>query len=152
MAPSSQGGPMSEIDLSKKVALLAKSQNITQKQIAEHCEISRITVHRFFSGKTEVRSSDFVKMVELMGINITGQLEHRLSPNSNGAASLSSQNADPLFSDIAIVLNNLKTTVRKALLEQILWWGQTSEQEPVLDAVNRLKKYIKENPSQLEEA
>ena len=142
---------MSELDLSKKVALLAKSQNITQKQIAEYCEISRITVHRFFSGKTEVRSSDFVKMLELMGINISGQLENRLS-NGNGTAILHSQNADPLFDDLAVVLNNLKYTVRKALLEQILWWGQTTDQEPVLDAVNRLKKYIKDQPSQLEEA
>lgn len=146
---------MSELDLSKKVALLAKSQNITQKQIAEHCEISRITVHRFFSGKTEVRSSDFVKMLELMGINISGQLENRLSngiSNGHGGAVLAPQNSDPLFEDIAVVLNNLKHTVRKALLEQILWWGQTTDQEPVLDAVNRLKKYIKDNPSQLEEA
>ncbi len=143
---------MSELDLSKKVALLAKSQNITQKQIAEHCEISRITVHRFFSGKTEVRSSDFVKMLELMGINISGQLENRLS-NGSVSTMLAPQTADPLFEDIAVVLNNLKHTVRKALLEQILWWGQTTDQEPVLDAVNRLKKYIKENnPSQLEEA
>lgn len=144
---------MSELDLSKKVALLAKSQNITQKQIAEHCEISRITVHRFFSGKTEVRSSDFVKMLELMGINISGQLENRLSGSRSTASILCPQSTDPLFEDIAVVLNNLKHTVRKALLEQILWWGQTTDQEPVLDAVNRLKKYIKENnPSQLEEA
>ncbi|OQW49223.1 MAG: hypothetical protein A4S09_03915 [Proteobacteria bacterium SG_bin7] len=143
---------MSELDLSKKVALLAKSQNITQKQIAEHCEISRITVHRFFSGKTEVRSSDFVKMLELMGINISGQLENRLSNGlSNGSTTLPSHSSDPVFEDIAVVLNNLKHPVRKALLEQILWWGQTTDQEPVLDAVNRLKKYIKDTPSQLEE-
>ncbi len=142
---------MVELDLSKKVALLAKAQNITQKQIAEHCEISRITVHRFFSGKTEVRSSDFVKMLELMGINITGQLENRLSSKDGGAAVLTPANSDPVFDDIAIVLNNLKSTVRKALLEQILWWGQTSETEPVVTAVNRLKKYIKDSPSQLEE-
>lgn len=143
---------MVELDLSKKVALLAKAQNITQKQIAEYCEISRITVHRFFSGKTEVRSSDFVKMLELMGINITGQLENRLSSKEGSAAVATPTQADPLFDDIAIVLNNLKHTVRKALLEQILWWGQTSDTEPVQTAVNRLKKYIKDNPSQLEEA
>lgn len=143
---------MSELDLSKKVALLAKSQNITQKQIAEHCEISRITVHRFFSGKTEVRSSDFVKMLELMGINVSGQLDNRLSSGNGIMLAANSAAADPLFDDLAVVLNNLKHTVRKALLEQILWWGQTTDQEPVLDAVNRLKKYIKDNPSQLEEA
>ncbi len=143
---------MAELELSKKVALLAKAQNITQKQIAEHCEISRITVHRFFSGKTEVRSSDFVKMLELMGINITGQLENRLSSKEGGVIAATPISADPLFDDIAIVLNNLKHTVRKALLEQILWWGQTSDTEPVVTAVNRLKKYIKDNPSQLEEA
>lgn len=143
---------MSEIDLSKKVALLAKANNITQKQIAEHCQISRITVHRFFSGKTEVRSSDFVKMLGLMGIDVTGQLDTRLSGSTTITSTDTLADDEPLSSDIAIVLSNLKQTVRKALLEQILWWGQTSSDEPVITAVNRIKKYIKENSTQLEEA
>ncbi len=140
---------MAELDLSKKVALLAKAKNITQKQIAEYCQISRITVHRFFTGKTEVRSSDFVKMLQLMGINVEKQIESSLSTGIPEIQSGSSA-AEPVFTDIAMVLNNLKTTVRKALLEQILWWGQTSNEEPILVAVDRIKKYIKENPSPVE--
>ena len=77
-------------------------------------------------------------------------MDTKLSGISSSATTIADD--EPLSGDIAIVLSNLKQTVRKALLEQILWWGQTSSNEPVITAVNRIKKHIKETSTQLEEA
>jgi transcriptional regulator with XRE-family HTH domain len=79
------------VTASEGTMLLAKKQKISQKQLAAYCNISRITVHRFFAGKTQVRAEVFVKMVELLGIDILGQLEaasfHELMSSSSSVAS-----------------------------------------------------------------
>jgi len=140
---------MTEIDLHKKVALLAKSKGVSQKELANYCKISRITVHRFLNGKTEIRSGDFVKMLELLGVDVVGNLDKNLlGLNIN---SLQTEKSEPLFSDVNLVLKNLKDTVRRALLEQITWWGQTSHQEDIVTASQRIKDYIRQNQIQLEE-
>lgn len=140
---------MTEIELYKKVALLAKSKKISQKELANYCKISRITVHRFLNGKTEIRSGDFVKMLELLGIDVTKNLESNLLGTENEANNI--EDSGPLFTDVNLVLKNLKNTVRRALLEQITWWGQTSPQEDIVTASHRIKDYIRQNQIQNEE-
>ncbi len=139
---------MIEIELHKKVAQLAKSKGVSQKELANYCKISRITVHRFLNGKTEIRSSDFVKMLELLGVDIVSNLEHKLL----GSDASDIQKNEPVFSDVNLVLKNLKNTVRRALLEQITWWGQTSHQEDIVIASQRIKDYIRQNQPQIEES
>jgi transcriptional regulator with XRE-family HTH domain len=137
---------MTELELHKKVALLAKSKGVSQKELAAYCKISRITVHRFLNGKTEIRSSDFVKMLELLGVDIVGSLEKTLLGNSISNAQ--AEKSEPVFSDVSLVLKNLKNTVRRALLEQITWWGQTSHQEDIVIASQRIKDYIRQTQPQ----
>jgi hypothetical protein len=68
-----------ELDIGPKVALLASKLRVKQTEIAEGCGISRISVNRFFRGRSEIRASDLVKVLETLGIDLNFEIDRRLT-------------------------------------------------------------------------
>ena len=62
-----------------KVAVLAKTKGLTQSFIAQKCTVSRITIHRFFKGETDLKATDLACLLKLLGIDLQTQLESALS-------------------------------------------------------------------------
>ncbi|NCN41512.1 helix-turn-helix transcriptional regulator [bacterium] len=60
------------------VGKLSKKLKVKQTDLAKKTEISRISVNRFFRGKSEVRASDLVQILELMGIDVEAQIYEKL--------------------------------------------------------------------------
>jgi transcriptional regulator with XRE-family HTH domain len=56
--------------LGRKLAVLAKLKGLTQEEIAQQCEISRISVNRFFRQHTEIRARDLNTLLQTLGINL----------------------------------------------------------------------------------
>jgi len=134
--------------LYKKLALLAKLQNVSQKRIAEGCGLSRISIYRFFSGKTELKVTDFVELLDILGLDVEKQVDARLTAKLNNQA----PSKEPVLADASLILKSLRSNVRKALLEQISWWGQSSPDREILTAVGRIKDHLRETPIPLEGA
>ena len=63
-----------------QVAQLASRMKVKQTRIAQDCEISRISVNRFFRGRSEIRASDLVNVLKVLGINLQEEIERRLEP------------------------------------------------------------------------
>jgi transcriptional regulator with XRE-family HTH domain len=61
------------------VGHLAKSKGITQVAVAKACGVSRISIHRFFKGQTELKATDFMNVLMLLGIDIKAQLSVAVS-------------------------------------------------------------------------
>lgn len=71
---------MEDTKLGQQVAQLANRLKVKQTRIAQDCEISRISVNRFFRGRSEIRASDLVNVLKVLGIDLEQEIERRLRP------------------------------------------------------------------------
>ncbi len=67
-----------QIDIGPRVAELASRLKVKQTRIAQHCDISRISVNRFFRGRSEIRASDLVNVLKVLGIDLELEIHRRL--------------------------------------------------------------------------
>ncbi len=72
---------MDDSKLGQQVALLANRMKVKQTRIAQDCEISRISVNRFFRGRSEIRATDLVNVLKVLGIDLKEEIERRLQPS-----------------------------------------------------------------------
>lgn len=63
-----------------QVAQLATRLKVKQTRIAQDCEISRISVNRFFRGRSEIRATDLVNVLKVLGIDLEHEIQRRLQP------------------------------------------------------------------------
>lgn len=61
-----------------RVAQLANRMKVKQTRIAQDCEISRISVNRFFRGRSEIRATDLVNVLKVLGIDLEQEIQKRL--------------------------------------------------------------------------
>lgn len=80
MALAGKGKTMESNKLGQQVAQLATQLKVKQTRIAQDCEISRISVNRFFRGRSEIRATDLVNVLKVLGIDLQSEIERRLSP------------------------------------------------------------------------
>ena len=66
--------------IGKRIAELASRMKVKQTRIAQDCEISRISVNRFFRGRSEIRATDLVNVLKVLGIDLEQEIDRRLSP------------------------------------------------------------------------
>lgn len=66
------------LKLGPQVAQLANRMKVKQTRIAQDCEISRISVNRFFRGRSEIRASDLVNVLRVLGIDLEKEIANRL--------------------------------------------------------------------------
>lgn len=71
---------MENTKLGQQVAQLANQLKVKQTRIAQDCEISRISVNRFFRGRSEIRATDLVNVLKVLGIDLEQEIGKRLAP------------------------------------------------------------------------
>jgi len=64
--------------LGKKLSKLAKRKGLTQEEIANKCEVSRISVNRFFREHTELRANDFKRLLSTLGIDLDTMIDRAI--------------------------------------------------------------------------
>ncbi len=65
--------------LGQQLSVLANLKGVSQATLAKECRISRISVNRFFRGRSELKAGDLLRLLSLLGINIQSEIEQRLS-------------------------------------------------------------------------
>ena len=68
--------------IGRRVAQLATRMKVKQTRIAHDCEISRISVNRFFRGRSEIRATDLVNVLKVLGIDLETEIQKRLYPQA----------------------------------------------------------------------
>lgn len=131
---------MAENSLGLKLSMIAKSKGYTQKVIAEKCGLSRITIHRYFNGKTDLRSHEMVKVLKILGIDLEQDIQQLIEGSITGIHVKKSS----IYNDISLVLQNLDDQTQKTLMEQISWWGQANNSIKEHSSLKRISEYIQE--------
>lgn len=123
-----------------RLSLLAQIKGISQTAIADQCGISRITINRFFTGKTELRSRDLIQVLELLGVSVEAQLNQMLERSMQGVQA--EEDEDTVIQDVSLILSGVGKRVQKTLLSQIQWWGRSAHSQQTRQAVNRLQVHL----------
>lgn len=69
---------LDEDTIGPRVAQLANRMKVKQTRIAQDCEISRISVNRFFRGRSEIRATDLVNVLKVLGIDLEQEIQKKL--------------------------------------------------------------------------
>ena len=121
------GQSVEQQQIGLRMATMAALAGKKQTDLANKCGVSRLTIHRFFKGHSEIKASDFIRLMALLGVNldsvITDKMQ-RLSKNSPTDTTI-----DPVLSDVMEVLCNLEKPVRRTLIESLLWWAEQNDVE-----------------------
>ena len=81
-----KGGRMDDESLiGPRVAALANRLKVKQTRIAQDCEISRISVNRFFRGRSEIRATDLVNVLKVLGIDLEEEIQRRLQTSTSNS-------------------------------------------------------------------
>lgn len=82
-ASNETGQTETDSQIGLRVAQLAHRLKVKQTRIAQDCEISRISVNRFFRGRSEIRATDLVNVLKVLGIDLESEIDKRLQPPAN---------------------------------------------------------------------
>lgn len=136
-----------DLYLGKKLSLLSKLKGMTQKDISILCQISRISVNRFFQSRSEIRAGDFVRLLSTLGIDLHAIIDRHLQ----GAAHQSAMPNEDVYSDLMTVFTKLDPQVKKTLIEQISWWGKSTADPLTTKAVHRIREHFSDdrNPNEM---
>ncbi|MCB0367147.1 MAG: helix-turn-helix transcriptional regulator [Bdellovibrionaceae bacterium] len=127
-----------EFGLSSKLALLAGMMKISQVEMANRCGLSRITVNRFFRGRTQIKASDLMELMDVLGIDLEQLVDRRIGEVMEGGP----ETNEDVFVDVARVLAGLDSQVKRTLLEQIHWWGRSAIEKSTRGAAERIQSYL----------
>jgi transcriptional regulator with XRE-family HTH domain len=97
---------------------ISKELGFSQQDVANHCGVSRITIQRFFSGKTEIGAMDLVKVLRLLGIDVVQLLKEQDHRVLNGK----SLEREASLHKAVSYLESFEPGVKDTIIEQIHWW------------------------------
>ena len=126
-------------NIGPKIAQLAKSKGFTQSQIAQKCGVSRITIQRFFNGKTEIRSGDLEKILNILNLDLSSDVDYLINSQRYQIPHSLTQ----VKGDLILLMESLSPEVRKTILDNICWWTETSDNDALQQSTQKLKSFVK---------
>ncbi len=127
-----------DLGLPSKLALLAGLMDISQVEMANRCGLSRITINRFFSVLTQIKTFDLAELMGVLGIDLEAHVDRRIGDFMGGVPAA----RDEIFVDVTRVLAGLDSQVKRTLLEQIHWWGKSALGKSAQGALERIQRYL----------
>lgn len=123
------------LDFGSKLSTLVRSLGITQEDLAKKCQISRVTLNRYFRGKTELRSKDLLQILSVLGVDIETKIDQKLQ-------GFKEHTSHPVYNELITLFESLDQLTKTTLLEQILWWSQLHTTQ--IPTTPRVNEYIKQ--------
>ncbi len=128
--------------LGSKLSVLAKNKGLTQERIAKECNISRVSINRFFRGKSDLRTHDLLRLLAVLDIHLENEIDLAFLENGGGRQRALSSEERTLYRDLIFILNSLSPLIQATLLEQICWWGRAQSEEVDPLSTSRTAQYI----------
>ncbi len=75
--------------LGQQLSVLASIKGVSQVDLAKQCQISRISINRFFRGRSELKAGDLMRLLTILGIDIQSKIEQELRSDLLGVAAMS---------------------------------------------------------------
>ncbi|MGE0764772.1 MAG: helix-turn-helix domain-containing protein, partial [Bdellovibrionales bacterium] len=73
-----------------QLSVLANIKGVSQVTLARQCKISRISINRFFRGRSELKAGDLLRLLTILGIDIQAEIEQHLKVDLLSKMSVSS--------------------------------------------------------------
>lgn len=73
--------------LGQQLSVLANLKGVSQVTLAKECNISRISVNRFFRGRSELKAGDLLRLLTVLGIDIHQTIQRQLESDLMGGPS-----------------------------------------------------------------
>lgn len=71
--------------LGQQLSILANLKGVSQVDLAKQCQISRISINRFFRGRSELKAGDLLRLLTILGIDIQSAIERELKTDLLGS-------------------------------------------------------------------
>lgn len=104
----------------RKVSLLMKALDKNQTQVADTAELSRVSLNRFLRGQSELRLSDFVRMMQILGVDIDKVVADRLE-EATGEKEGRLKDIGP---DMELVLNSMSRLGKQSYLGHLVAYAE----------------------------
>lgn len=72
-----------------KLSLVAKNQGLSQAEISEITEINKTSLSHFFSGKAQLQSDNFLKLLDVLNINLSKTIDTKVDETLKKDSSVS---------------------------------------------------------------
>ncbi len=127
--------------IGRKVSLLAKALDMSQTELANRSGVSRVSLNRFFRGQSELRLSDLVSILEVLGIDLENIVQSKLSSvTGEKSTSLSG-----LGSEIELILQSMSTLGRRSYLGHLLAHTLLMNPKPGRSIIDRIEAAMEES-------
>ena len=127
-------------DIGEKIASLAKTKGLSQGKLAEKIDVSRVSINRFFKGKSSIRTKDLVQLLKVLDIDLEDLIEQKLEKEAFGDVS-----QNEMYEDLKSIMDNLDTKARSSVIEQVVWWGRCVINDQTRQATDRLQSTLSQN-------
>lgn len=66
------------LQLGRQLSTLADLRGISQVDLAKRCGISRISINRFFRGRSELKAGDLLRLMGVLGVDVAAAITNEL--------------------------------------------------------------------------
>lgn len=123
------------VAIGRKVSLLAKALDMSQTELASRSGVSRVSLNRFFRGQSELRLSDLVSVLEVLGVDLENIIQSKLSAvTGEKGTSLSG-----IGSEIEFILQSMTPLGRRSYLGHLLAHATLMEPKPGNSLLERIE-------------
>lgn len=119
----------------RKVSLLMKALDKNQTLISEEADLSRVSLNRFLRGQSELRLSDFIQIMRVLGVDIEKVLNDRLA-EATGEKGGKLKGYGP---DVELVLNAVSRLGKQSYLGHLVAYAELLGPQIPLQTYKRLK-------------
>ncbi|MCB0407615.1 MAG: helix-turn-helix domain-containing protein [Bdellovibrionales bacterium] len=121
-------------DIGEKLATLAKSKGYSQGRLAEEIDISRVSINRFFKGKSSIRTRDLIQLLKVLDIDLEDLIAQKVA-----SMGVPSEDENGFYQDVIAVIERLDPKAKSNLIEQVVWWGKCVLNDQAREASYRLQ-------------
>ena len=104
----------------RAISVLMKALDKNQTQVADAADLSRVSLNRFLRGQSELRLSDFVRMLQLLGIDVEKSVRERLE-DVTGEKNGKLKGVGP---DMELVLNSMSRLGKQSYLGHLVAYAE----------------------------
>lgn len=121
--------------MSPLVRTLMNLKGVTQAELAKSSDVSVAALSRFLNGSSELRSNSFIRMLSVLGLNISEVLKREVSKT------MGSESESSIEEDFKVLLERVSPLERKTISDTLIASLKNEKDPDTVSRINRIKKY-----------
>ncbi|MBL7557611.1 MAG: helix-turn-helix domain-containing protein [Bdellovibrionaceae bacterium] len=121
--------------MSPLVRTLMNLKGVTQAELAKSSDVSVAALSRFLNGSSELRSNSFIRMLSVLGLNISEVLKKEVSKT------MGSEGESSIEEDFKVLLERVSPLERKTISDTLIASLKNEKDPDTVSRINRVKKY-----------